>query len=151
MFDHLTKISRIIGPNRASQVRKSNVPGPEIDSSRPDIKFSRSGFRKKVLREPCSKRRKLKVSESAQINSNRSRELENDLVSRFRGSFSAKMGPKTCLNGLHDPPILACWRGWGFPLGLISSELCDVPPGTTRPIHVGDALACEDYVGTFSL
>ena len=53
--------------NPMFQVRKSKIPGPEIDIASPEFELFRSEFRKKLLREPCSKPRELKVSESIQI------------------------------------------------------------------------------------
>ena len=89
IFENLKKTSRILGPKSFFSDSKFGVSGPRFG-------FSRSDFGKKVLREPGSKRRKIKVSESIQIDWNRSRELGNDLDSRFRG-LGGRFDPKTPL------------------------------------------------------
>ena len=83
MRKHREKLVRF----RVSQVSKSKAPGPRFRFSGPRFGFSRSDFRKKVLREPGSKRRKIKVPESIQIDSNRSKDLQNDLDSMFSSHF----------------------------------------------------------------
>ena len=100
IFEILTKTSRILGPT-------SNFSDPNFGFSGTRFGSPKSDFRKKVLREPSSKCRKFKVSESVQINWNRSKELENDLDSRFRGvegRFDPKFHPERsfCTNRYHS-------------------------------------------------
>ena len=80
IFEYLKKSSIILGP-------KSIFSDPNFGFSGSRFGFSRSDFPKKVLREPGSKRRKIKVSESIQIDSNRSKDLQNDLDSMFSSHF----------------------------------------------------------------
>ena len=66
----------------------TNLPGAQsVFFSGPRFWFSRSEFRKKVLREPGSKCRKIKVPESVRIDWNRSKDLQNDLDSMFSSHF----------------------------------------------------------------
>ena len=78
IFEDLKKTSRIVASNRMFQVRKSHLPGPEIEyptspSDFPDTKpsFPAWNFKRKQ-REPGSTSRKIQVSESIQINSGQS-------------------------------------------------------------------------------
>ena len=86
IFEYLKKTSRILGPKSIFSDSKFGLSGPRFG-------FPRSDIRKKVLREPGSKRRKIEVSESIQIDSNRSKDLENGLDSRFRG-LEGRFDPK---------------------------------------------------------
>ena len=129
IFEYLKKTSKILGP-------KSNFSDPKFGFSDTRFGFFRSEFRKKVLREPGSTRRKVDVSEMVQIDSNRSRELGNDLDSRFRG-LEGRLDPKF-------PPMRFFSSSWTQMIPCVGEA--DAPSVHNPLCRPGDSIDAEQDI-----